>query len=342
VSPSSRREFLVTSIGGLTASAAFGGLARAQEPKGDAQAAKPLERRKLGKTDMTVGVLGFGGAETGYGRTDMEVVERLLSSALDQGLDAIDTAECYGMSEEQIGETVAHRRDEFQLFTKVGHWPDDGWSAAGIARSIERSLERLKTDHVDVVHLHSCGLDVLKKGEAIDALEAARKAGKTRYIGYSGDSEAAKYAVECGRFDTLMTSISIADQEAIDLFLPQARERQMGVIVKRGIANAAWRYDEEPEQGYHVEYWKRLKALDYDFCKGERRSDQGPDGAAGIALRFTLGLAGVHTTVVGTTNPERFAANRKLLEAGPLPKEQVDAIRKRWKEVAKPDWIGQT
>ena len=139
-----------------------------------------------------------------------------------------------------------------------------------------------------------------------------------------------------------MTSVSIADQEAIELFLPKAREREMGVIVKRGIANAAWRYDKKPDQGYHVEYWERLQKLDYDFCRGERRKDEGPDGPAGIALRFTLGLPGVHTTVVGTTNPERFAANRKLLAAGPLPVEQVEAIRKRWKEVAQPDWVGQT
>jgi aryl-alcohol dehydrogenase-like predicted oxidoreductase len=342
VSTSSRREFLVTSIGGLAASAALGNLARAQDAKSEAPTLPKLERRKLGKTDLTVGVLGFGGAEMGYAKTELDVVERMLLTALDQGLDAIDTAECYGISEEQIGATIAHRRDEFKLFTKVGHWPDDGWSAAGIGRSIERSLERLKTDHVDIVHLHSCGLDVLKKGEVIDALESARKAGKTRYIGYSGDSEAANYAVETGRFDTLMTSISIADQEAIDLYLPKAREREMGVIVKRGIANAAWRYDSEPKQGYHVEYWRRLQALDYDFCRGERRADEGPEGAAGIALRFTLGLPGVHTSVVGTTNPERFAANRALLAAGPLPQAQVDAIRKRWKEVAKPDWIGQT
>ena len=338
---STRREFLMSSISGLAAGGVLGTLADAQQAGGGKPAPAALERRRLGKTDMEVGVLGFGAAEIGYARTDQAIVEKIFNSALDLGLDAIDTAECYGISEEQIGLAIAHRRQDYQLFTKVGHWPEDGWSAAGIARSIERSLERLKTDHVDIVHLHSCDQDVLEKGEAIEALEAARKAGKTRYIGYSGDSQAALYAVETGRFDTLMTSISIADQEAIDLFLPKAIERQMGVIVKRGIANAAWRYDKEPEIDYHQEYWRRLQKLDYDFCRGERRRDDGPDGPAGIALRFTLSLPGVHTTVVGSTNPERFAANLRLLEAGPLPKTQIDAIRKRWKEVAQPDWVGQ-
>ena len=331
-----RREFLETSIGALAAGGALGALGPAW-----AAGTAGLERRKLGKTGMEVSVLGFGAAEIGYGRTDQAIVDRLLNSALDAGLDAIDTAECYAISEELVGKAVAHRRDDYYLFTKVGHWPEDGWSAAGIARSIERSLERLKTDRLDLVQLHSCGLDVLEKGEVIEALELARKEGKTRFIGYSGDAQAALYAVESGRFDTLMTSVSIADQEAIELTLPGALEREMGVIVKRGIANAVWRYDAEPESGYHKEYWRRMQALDYPFCRGDKREDTGPEGPAGIALRFTLSLPGVHTTVVGTTNPERFAQNVALLEAGPLSPERIDAIRARWKEVAKPDWVGQ-
>jgi len=334
---SSRRQFLKGSLGGLAAGALWGGL----PASAGAPARGELERRRLGRTGLQVGVIGFGGAEIGYGGTEQGIVDRLLNGALDAGLDTIDTAECYMLSEEQIGKAVASRRDEFALFTKVGHWPELGWSAAGIQESLERSLKRLKTDHVDVVHLHSCGVDVLEKGEAIEALEKAREAGKTRFIGYSGDSVAARWAVDSGRFDTLMISISVADQEAIAETLPRAKANDMGVIVKRGIANAVWRYDAEPEQGYHKEYWRRMQLLDYDFCKDERRKDPGPDGAAGIALRFTLGLPGVHTTVIGTTNPARFAQNVELAAAGPLPAEQVAAIRARWAEVAQPDWVGQ-
>lgn len=331
-----RRQFLGGSLGAFAAGALWGG--------GAASAAGrygEMERRRLGRTGLSVGVIGFGAAEIGYGRTEQGIVDELLNGALDQGLDAIDTAECYMLSEEQIGKAVASRRKEYALFTKVGHWPELGWSAAGIAESLERSLKRLKTDHVDVVHLHSCGVDVLEKGEAIEALEKAREAGKTRFIGYSGDAAAARWAVDSGRFDTLMISISIADQEAIAETLPRAKDKDMGVIVKRGIANAVWRHDSEPESDYHKEYWRRMQALDYDFCKGERRSDEGPQGAAGIALRFTLSLPGVHTTVIGSTNPRRFAQNVALAAAGPLPAEQIAAIRARWAEVAQPDWVGQ-
>ena len=80
-----------------------------------------MEKRQLGKTDMQVSVLGFGGAEIGYEGASAETVERLLNSALDAGLNVIDTAECYHSSEELIGQTVSRRRDEFYLFTKVGH-----------------------------------------------------------------------------------------------------------------------------------------------------------------------------------------------------------------------------
>lgn len=342
-----RRDFLKTTAAGVAAGSVMGMAGNASGKRGggwSGAGAFELEKRRLGKTDMEVTVLGFGAAEIGYARTEQAEVDELLNSALDQGLDAIDTAECYVESEVQIGAAVGHRRDDYYLFSKVGHWaPEglDGWSAKGIEASIERSLLRLQTEHLDLVHLHSCGIDVLEKGEAIGALEKAREQGKVRYIGYSGDSAAAKYAVETGKFDTLMTSISFCDQEAIDLTLPLCREREMGVIVKRGIGNAVWRYDSEPDQGYHKEYYRRMVELGYDFTKPPTRDDTGPDGAAGIALRFVLGLPGVHTTVVGTTNPARFAQNAELIKAGPLDEGLVETIRKRWKEVAKPDWVGQ-
>ena len=160
------------------------------------------------------------------------------------------------------------------------------------------------------MHLHSCSLDELHKGDVIAALQKARDKGQTRYIGYSGDGQAAKYAVECGAFDSLQTSVNIFDQEAIDLTLPLARERRMGVIAKRPIGNAVWRYDARPEQAYHQTYWDRGQKLKYDFLQGDSQQ------AAAIALRFTLGVPGVCTAIVGTKNPDRWRANAALLEAG--------------------------
>src|SRR5438477_10655176 len=276
-----------------------------------------MEKRRLGKTDMDVSVLGFGGSEIGYEHASSETVAELLNSALDAGLNVIDTAECYYNSEELVGQTVSDRRKEFYLFTKCGHphGMESGadWSKDSILKNIERSLGRLKTYGVDLVQLHSCSESTLRKGEVIDALQTARERGYTRYIGYSGDSRAAHYAVECGAFDTLQISISIADQEAIDFTLPLAGEKQMGVIAKRPIANVAWKTGHKPMNSYHHEYWERLRKLNYDFL---RNFDL--EKTISIALRFTLTVPGVHTAIVGTSKPERLAQNARLIEPGPL------------------------
>jgi aryl-alcohol dehydrogenase-like predicted oxidoreductase len=298
-----------------------------------------MEKRRLGKTDMDVSVLGFGGSEIGYERASPETVAELLNSALDAGLNVIDTAECYHNSEELIGQTASDRRKEFYLFTKCGHPHGFGehadWSKDSILESIERSLDRLKTDRLDLVQLHSCSETELRKGEVLDALQTARNRGYTRYIGYSGDGHAARFAVETGAFDTLQTSINIADQEAIDLTVPLAREKQMGVIAKRPIANAAWKTGHRPIDSYHHEYWERLRKLNYDFLHGDLEK------SISIALRFTLSLPGVHTAIVGTKKPERWEQNAKLLKEGPLEEATFRKIRERWEECAPRTWIGQ-
>jgi aryl-alcohol dehydrogenase-like predicted oxidoreductase len=298
-----------------------------------------MEKRRLGKTDMDVSILGFGGSEIGYQRASAETVAELLNSALDAGLNVIDTAECYYNSEELIGQAVGKRRNEFYLFTKCGHphGMESGanWSKPSILESAERSLQRLKTDRLDLLQLHSCSEAELRKGEVIDALQVARDKGLTRYIGYSGDSHAAHFAVQSGAFDVLQTSINLADQEAIDLTLPAAREKRMGVIAKRPVANAAWKTGRRPIDSYHHEYWERLRKLNYDFLRGDLNR------SISIALRFTLMVPGVHTAIVGTKKPERWPENARLLEAGPLNDPEFQEIRERWEECAPRTWIGQ-
>ncbi len=299
-----------------------------------------MEKRQLGKTDMLVSILGFGGAEIGFEGATAETVAKLLNSALDAGLNVIDTAECYEGSEELIGTAVGHRRDEFYLFTKVGHPKGVGsedWSTASILQSIERSLRRLQTDRLDLVQLHGCSEAILRKGDVVSALQTARARGHTRYIGYSGDSRAAKFAVESGAFDTLQTSINIADQEALELSVPLAREDDMGVIAKRPIANAAWKSGHKPINSYHQTYWDRLRKLDYEFIRLQPWKE-----SIAHSLRFTLSVPGVQTAIVGTTKPERWQENARLLEAGPLTRAEFDAIRERWDDIAPTTWVGQT
>lgn len=296
-----------------------------------------MERRRLGKTDIDASVLGFGGSEIGYERASVRTVERLLGGALDAGLNVVDTAECYENSEELIGKAIGARRDQFFLFTKCGHaggWGRGSWRPKALLASIERSLKRLRTDRVDLIQLHSCSLAELRRGDVIAALEQARERGWTRYIGYSGDGEAARFAVECGRFDTLQTSVSVADQQVIEQTLPLARARNVGVIAKRPLANVAWRYERRPAEAYYQTYWSRLRRLDYAFLRQE-------DSAVSTALRFTLAVPGVHTAIVGTRQPERWQQNAALLAAGALPVREFEGIRERWRQIAKDSWDGQ-
>ncbi|MBY0357227.1 MAG: aldo/keto reductase [Candidatus Obscuribacterales bacterium] len=292
----------------------------------------------FGQTGMNVSVLGFGGAEIGFEGAGADTVEKILNTALDEGLNVIDTAECYVDSEELIGKAVSHRRNEYYLFTKCGHdgsYERDAWGKKDLAASIDRSLKRLRTDYVDLIQLHSCSAGVLRQGEAIEVLQAAKKAGKTRFIGYSGDNEDAAYAVNTGAFDTLQTSVNIADQKGIDKIIPLARERNMGIIAKRPVANAVWKNKSKPDYFYVIPYWERLQELKYDFCSLPLAE------SVAHALRFTLSVPGVHTAIVGTSKAKRWQENAEQLKSSTLSEKEFAEIRKRWEAVARTDWHGQ-
>jgi aryl-alcohol dehydrogenase-like predicted oxidoreductase len=297
-----------------------------------------MQYRTLGRTNLRVSVLGFGGAEIGYEKASDRDVDKIVGSAIDAGVNVFDTAECYGDGEEMLGRALSGKRGSVFIFTKCGHasgleGPD--WSASMLERSIYRSLHRLKTDYVDLIQLHSCSERILRDGEAIDVLDRAKSAGRARFIGYSGDSSDALTAVRLGRFDTLQTSVNIADQEAIELTIPIARDAGMGVISKRSIANAAWKAGRAPDNPYHATYWQRLSQLRYDFLDGSMT------GAIGTALKFTLSVPGVNTAIVGTKSPERWEQNRQLVDSEELPASTFAYIRNRWRSVAGADWTGQ-
>lgn len=296
-----------------------------------------MERRPFGATDLTVSALGFGGSEI-RSESDPKGIQMLLEGALDAGLNVLDTSACYGRSEELIGAAVSHRRHDFYLFTKCGHasgleTPD--WTAETVRHSIDRSLKRLKTDYVDLIQLHTCGIDVLERGDVIAELEKARTAGKVRYIGYSGDNAPARWAVESGRFDTLQTSCNIADQSVLDEILPMAHARNMGIIAKRPLANVAWRVEMLPEDDYGYVYGARLKELKFPLTREPLHE------AAAMALRFTLSVPGVATAIVGTRKPGRWQENAAQVVRGVLDHDLFEEIRNIWKTTADESWTAQ-
>ncbi len=136
-------------------------------------------------------------------------------------------------------------------------------------------------------------------------------------------------------FDTLQTSVSIADQEAIDLTLPLAqRDRRMGVIAKRPIANVAWRYATSRPESYYEDYWCGCKKLDYPFLREPRTRRWAPRCASRSRCRACTPRSS------GTTKPERWEQNAALLAAGPLPAREMDRIRARWARGRRGSWVG--
>jgi aryl-alcohol dehydrogenase-like predicted oxidoreductase len=299
-----------------------------------------MEKRTLGKTGLAVSVLGFGGAEIGFNPSQtQEDVDALLNAAIDAGLNLIDTAAAYKTSEEMIGRAVGHRRKEFVLITKCGAvdgFTRSDWSKKGILETIETSLRLLKTDYLDVAQLHSCDREILRRGESVEGLQRAQEKGYTRFIGYSGDNEDARAAIEMNVFDTLQTSVSIADQTPIDGNIPLAVKQNLGVIAKRPVANAVWRHSSKPADSYHHAYWDRIQKLKYEFIR-----EQDLTNSVGTALRFTLSIPGVATAIVGTTQPGRWQENAAQVAGGSLPSAEFEAIRNRWRETADESWTGQ-
>jgi aryl-alcohol dehydrogenase-like predicted oxidoreductase len=319
-----------------------------------------IEQRTFGKTGLKVGVLGFGAAELGFDPVSDKKTDELLGIAADSGINVIDTAAMYADSEEKLGRALRLRPGRFLIFSKCGRslpprfhpsgfrirvdWtvkkltrklrPDESsdWDARALKMNVEQSLRRLGTPCIDVMQLHTCSEDTLRRGEVIEVLERERDAGKIRYIGYTGDNSAAAYAVECGRFDSVQTSVNIADQRVLDDTLRLAAQQNVGVVAKRPIANALWTKKDRPEAAHLKEYWERFQRLRYPFLLGPNAHE--------IALRFTL-TSPIHTAIVGTTNPSHLRQNVQHAASGALTQEEYLGIRERWKQVAIPSWIGQ-
>jgi len=290
-------------------------------------------QRDFGTTGLRVGALGLGAGQVGAEHLTEADAGTLLNRAVDLGVTLIDTARGYGLSEERVGRHLAHRRDDFVLSTKGGYGvegtPD--WTPASIRRGIERALRVMRTDRIDVFHLHSCPLDTLRREDLLVELDRARDAGLIRVAAYSGENEALAWAVPSGRFGSVETSVNIADQRSLRDVLPEAGTRGLGVIAKRPIANAAWQHRQRPTGTYAEVYWERLRIL--------RLDPHGLDWSE-FALRFSAYAPGVSSAIAGTARIENLERNARAVARGPLPAELLAHVDAAWNEHGR-DWPGE-
>jgi aryl-alcohol dehydrogenase-like predicted oxidoreductase len=276
-----------------------------------------MQPSPLGATGLTVSRLGLGAGHLG-GLTPAAVGD-LLAHAADLGLTLIDTAPGYGASEERIGEALAGQRARWVISTKGGYGVDGvaDWTGEVITRGIDQALRRLRTDWLDVFHLHSCPLETLRRDDLHAALAAARAAGKIRVAAYSGENDALAAAVAMATFGSVQCSVNACDQRALHAQIPAAAARGVGVIGKRPLANAPWRWATRPVGDYAEVYWARRQQMGL-------AADDAPT-EADTYLRFAAFAPNVSAVIVGTTQPAHLAAAAATLARGPLPADQHQA-----------------
>ena len=211
-----------------------------------------IPTRSICRSGLLIPPLGFGAFKIGrnqgvkypqpYELPDEVAVGCLLNSVLDLGCSLIDTAPAYGLSEVRIGKAIGHRRSEYVLSTKVGETFADGksvydFSPAAVKASLERSLQNLRTDVLDIVFIHSNGDDrqILEKTDTVPILLDFRSRGLIRAIGLSGKTvEGAQLALKWA--DVLMVEYHLQDKSH-DQVIAQASEKNVAVFVKKGLSS---------------------------------------------------------------------------------------------------------
>jgi aryl-alcohol dehydrogenase-like predicted oxidoreductase len=287
--------------------------------------------RSLGNSGLRVSALGFGAGQIGRDDLDDEAAKDCLRAAVEAGITLFDAARSYGRAEERLGHFFAGRRKDFVLSTKGGYGVEgvSDWTGPCLEQGIERALRALRTDWIDVFHLHSCPLPVAQRGDILEALERARSAGKIRVAGYAGEGDALDWAVDSGLFGVVECSVNLVDQANLALVL-RASHRGVGVIAKRPLANAVWRHPAKPEAPDAAEYWWRFQQLGLE---------RGASDWAELALRFSAHAPGVSSAIVGTASTASVERNRAAVEKGPLDPQSAAGLRRQF-EAAGRGWPG--
>ncbi len=291
----------------------------------------------LGRTGLEVTKLGYGAMEVRGSRiwggrpVEDQQAETILNAVLDAGITFVDTANDYGRSEEYIGRYLAGRRDEYVLATKCGctvvrrdEETDDTphvWTRDNLFRGLHESLERMRTDHVDLIQLHNPSVEQCEDGDLVSVLQEMKDQGKVRWIGISSTDPHLQTFIEWGVFDTFQIPYSALERQHEQL-IQAAADSGAGVIVRGGVARGEPGAGLGPEDTWAV--WEKAGLNDL-LDPGETRTQ--------FLLRFTNAHPGMNTNIVGTLNPEHLAAN-VAAASKPLPEDTYAEAKRRLDGVA--------
>jgi aryl-alcohol dehydrogenase-like predicted oxidoreductase len=286
-----------------------------------------MRTRQLGSEGPEVSVAGLGCNNFG-GRVDLDGTRAVVDAALDSGVTLFDTADIYGNqggSESFLGEVLEGRRDRVVLATKFGGDMGDGTQARGsreyIRKAIEASLERLRTDYVDLYQYHSPD-HVTPLGETFGALDELVHEGKIRYAGHSNlepaeieEVDAAAREHGWARPVSAQNRYSFLRREAEDGLLPVCERLGLGFLpyfpLSSGLLTGKYRRGAEPPEGTRLagrddvfteETFDRLEAL-------ERFAEERGVSILHVAIGGLLAHRPVTSVIAGATKPEQVRAN---------------------------------
>jgi aryl-alcohol dehydrogenase-like predicted oxidoreductase len=288
---------------------------------------KTLGRTGLEVTQLGYGSMGIRGPRTwGVRVVSEEAADAILNSVLDAGINFIDTAPDYGISEQRIGKYVSSRRNEFYLATKCGcaytqhedHLEiSHVWKKEVLQRNIETSLQRLRTDRIDILQFHGGDAETLQREGLIDQLVNFQSQGMIRFIGASSSLPQLRGLIELNVFDTFQIPYSCLAPQHHDL-ITAAAGSGAGIIIRGGLAQGG--PDAEIQRPALNDIWAQAK-LDAVLPDGMSRAE--------LILRYTLAHPDCHTTIVGTCNPDHLTENLAAAAKGPLPPELCQEIASR-------------
>ena len=275
-----------------------------------------MQSAVLGRTGLYVKRLGYGAAHRKP--QSKENAKLIHQTALDMGINFIDTADDYGNSEELIGEFLSHRRSEYFLATKCGG-SDKGhiWTKQNCISTFENSLKRLKTDVIDIMQLHNPSVDECVSGNLVEALQEMKQTGKVHWIGVSTNLPDLTTYLEWDVFDVFQIPYSPLERLHED-WIRKVASNGVGVIIRGGAALG------EPGIGKGEKLnWDNFNKSNLDDLRGFGES------RTSFVLRLTLTHPDAHTLIVGTTNVKHLKENVESVQRGPLDEDIYEEAMKR-------------
>ncbi|HQQ00544.1 MAG TPA: aldo/keto reductase [bacterium] len=288
-------------------------------------ASKPMPRRVLGRTKQEVSMLGLGTAPMGHAYVGEEIAVPAIHAALDQGINYIDTALIYDDAQAYVGKVTPTRRDEMFLITKT--WADT-WEKA--EESLTSSLKVLRTDHVDLCHIHCIGaLDpkkVIGERGCLAYLLNAKEKGLTRFVGMTGHNRISYFpeVLNTGEIDVMMVVLNFVDCHLYDFhnaLVPLAKKHSTAVVAMKVFGGRGKEGQPTP--------WGQYR---------RPGPSQMPKDLLQDALRYALSLDGVDIALTGVYNGQEIVQNAGWAkEFKPLTAEEMKSLEEKGKQMSA-DW----